>query len=137
MDCFSVSVFTPHQVLAKQLPAESVLLPALDGQINLLENHTHIITSLGTGILSILGDELDSYFSITLGVARVLGRDVTILARVAEVSKEIDEERAQTALKRAMDKLENKELTPEEFVKYSRKVERARLRLHLARMKGD
>ena len=137
MNCFTVDILTPGRVLAKALPAQSILVPTLKGQINLLEGHTHIITRLTTGTLSVFGgsEDPDSHFSITAGTGRVLGEKVTILADVAEGANEIDEERAKRALDNARNMLANKSLSSWEFVKYERKLERAKLRLHLAKMK--
>ena len=135
---FTVDVLTPSQVLAKDWPAESLLLPTSQGQINLLAEHTHIIVRLETGLLSIFGgpNDSDEHFSITTGVGKVLGRKVLILANVAEKAQEIDVERAQRALDHAVRTLEGKEqqLSFQESTKYHRKVERAKLRLHIAKL---
>lgn len=137
MNCFTVDILTPGRILAKSLPAQSILVPTLKGQINLLEGHTHIITRLATGPLSVFGgaDDIDYHFSISTGTGRVLGEKVTIFAEVAEKANEIDEERAKRALDNARSMLENKSLSSWEFAKYERKLERAKLRLHFAKMK--
>ena len=139
MNCFTVDILTPGLVLAREMPAQSILVPTLKGQINLLEGHTHIITRLTTGLLSVFGgsDDPDRHYSITTGTGRVLGEKVTVLVDVAEGANEIDEERAQRALDNARDILENKSLSSWEFAKYERKLERAKLRLHLVKMKSS
>ncbi|MCY4524405.1 MAG: ATP synthase F1 subunit epsilon [Halobacteriovoraceae bacterium] len=139
MNCFTVDILTPGRILARNLPAESVIVPTLKGQINLLEGHTHVITGLSTGLLSVFGgpDDPDHHFSITTGVGKVLGDKITILADVGEEADEIDEERAQRALENAQDILKNKSLSSWEFTKYERKLARARLRLQLVKMKNN
>lgn len=136
MNFFTVDVLTPSKVLAKSCPAESLLLPTSQGQINLLANHTHVIVRLETGLLSVFGgpNDSDHHFSITKGVSKVLGRRILVLANVAERAQEIDVERAQRALDNATRFLEDPNLSFQESVKYRRKVERAKLRLHMAHL---
>ena len=120
--------------MAKDAPAASILVPTKRGQINILENHTHIITSLETGILSIFGssDDPDRHFVVTRGVCKVFGRNIHILSHVAEESHTIDEERAKRALENAQGILSSRNnLSSEEIAKYRNKIERAKLRLQL------
>ena len=135
MSSFIVDILTPDRVLVRNRPAESLLVPTLRGQINLLKGHTHLITRLSTGLLSIFGgpDDLDEHFSVTTGIGRVLGEKISILASVAESSQEIDEQRAQRALENALAVLKEKTLSSHEFIKYTRKVERAKLRLQIVK----
>ena len=131
---FTVSVYTPSRVLAKDVPAESLLVPTVRGQINLLRDHTHIVSRLETGTLSIFGgaDDSNRHFSVTAGICKVLEDKVVILSNAAEESHEIDKERAQKALQNAERVLnESDSLDDDEIVKYRRKVERAKLRLQL------
>lgn len=134
MNYFLVDVLTPYKVLAKAVPAESLLVPTVRGQINLLPEHTHVIAKLDTGTLSLFGgaDDPDRHFSITTGVLKVLGKKITILTNVGEEGKEINLERAQRALKNASDKLLSESLSDDELLKYRRKVERAQLRIQIA-----
>ncbi len=135
MRYFSVDILSPSKIVAKNLQAESLLIPTERGQINVLENHTHLITKLGTGVMSVFGgaDYGDRHFSITTGVCKILDNKIIILSNVAEESTDVDGERAKLALKNAEDKLKNTDgLSLDEIEKYRRKVERARLRIQLA-----
>lgn len=134
MNYFLVDVLTPSKIIAKNVPAESLLIPTTRGQINVLENHTHLVTNLSTGVLSVFGgaDYADRNFVITVGVCKVLENKITILANTSEESTDVDVERAKLALKRAEEKLKYPEgLSAEDLVKYTRKVERAKLRIQL------
>jgi len=135
MNYFTVDILTPSKIVAKNMPAESLLVPTVRGQINILENHTHIVSKLSTGVLSVFGgaDYADRNFSISTGVCKILDNKITILANTSEESVEVDGERAKLALKRAEEKLANSEgLSDEEIEKYQRKVERAKLRIQLS-----
>ncbi len=134
MNNFTVDVLTPYAIVAKDIPAEALLVPTERGQINILKDHTHLVTKLDTGMLSIFGgaDDPDRFFGITTGICKILDHKVTILANVAEEAVEIDKDRAMEALQNAKQRLEESHgLSDEEIDKYRRKEERAKLRIQL------
>lgn len=135
MNHFTVDVLTPNRVVAKNVPAEALLIPTGRGQINVLPNHTHVVTQLSTGMLSIFGgaDDSDRHFSVSHGICKVLEDKIVILSNTSEEQHEINVERSERALKFAEDKLANEALADDDLVKYQRKAERARLRLQLAK----
>lgn len=135
MKYFVVDILTPSKIIAKAIPAESLLIPTVRGQINVLENHTHIVTKLSTGVLTVFGgaDYADRNFIVTDGVCKILENKVTILANTAEESSDVNVERAKLSLQNAEEKLKNTEgLSFEEVDEYVQKAERARLRIQLA-----
>lgn len=134
MKYYTVDILTPSKIVAKNIPAESLLIPTIRGQINVLQDHTHIVSKLDTGMMSVFGgpDYGDRHFSISTGVCKILDNKITILANTSEESTDVNVERAKIALKNAEDKLKNTEgLSLEEVEKYQRKVERAKLRIQL------
>ena len=136
MNQFLVDVLTPEKVVAKDIPGESLLIPTEKGQINVLPSHTHLITRLGTGIVTVFGsaDDPDKEFSVTHGICKVLDNKVTIMTHTSEEKGDIDVERAKRALDRANDELNNNtQLSDEEIVKFRRKAERAALRIQLSK----
>tara|TARA_R110000868_G_scaffold100128_5_gene275431 strand:- start:32033 stop:32458 length:426 start_codon:yes stop_codon:yes gene_type:complete len=135
MNHFTVDVLTPNRVVAKDVPAEALLIPTSRGQINVLPNHTHVVTQLSTGMLSIFGgsDDPDRHFTVTHGICKVLEDKIVILSNTSEEQHEIDADRAIKALKFAEEKLANEALDEEDHVKYHRKAERARLRIQFAK----
>lgn len=135
MNHFTVDVLTPNKVIAKDVPAQSLIIPTIRGEINVLADHTHVITRLSTGQLSIFGgaDDPDRHFSVSHGVCKVLKNKVTILSHTSEENHEINSERAERALKNAQDYLASHDsLSDDEIEKYRRKIERAKLRMQLA-----
>jgi F-type H+-transporting ATPase subunit epsilon len=132
---FSVDILTPNKVLAKNIPAESLLVPSFKGQINILANHTHIITKLDKGTLTVFSDtedEEDRTFFVSDGYCKVLKNKVVILASVGEEVTHIDLERAQKSLEHSLDQLKHKTLSPHEFDELVKKIDKAKLRIHLA-----
>jgi F-type H+-transporting ATPase subunit epsilon len=134
MKYFTVDILTPSKIIAKGIPSESLLIPTTRGQINILENHTHVITKIVPGILSVFGgpDYGDRNFVISTGVCKVLEDRVVILSNTAEESMDVDVERAKLALKNAEDHLRNTDgLTVEDIDRYQQKLERAKIRIQI------
>ncbi|TDJ07942.1 MAG: ATP synthase F1 subunit epsilon [Deltaproteobacteria bacterium] len=130
---FSVDVLTPYKVLAKNLPADSLLVPTSSGEINILRDHTHLVTKLDIGPLTIFGgpDEPDRSFVVTEGICKVMKHKVVILTQVGNEASNIDVDRAMASLTNAQNLLKTESLSPYEFEEATQKVERARLRIHL------
>ena len=66
------------------------------------------MTMLQPGELTIRKGGADSYFTVTGGFMEVLGDRVIILADACEHSEEINEERAQEAMRRAQERIANR-----------------------------
>ena len=134
MNYYTVDVLSPNEIIAKDIPCESLVIPTVRGQINVLPEHTHIITELDNGHMIVFGgaDDPTRSFLITGGICKVLNDKVTILTTAGEEDKDIDLERAKLALENALEHLRKGDLAVDEFEKYERKVERARLRVQIA-----
>jgi F-type H+-transporting ATPase subunit epsilon len=133
---FKLNLFTPKGVVIKDMECNEITIPTVRGEINLLAEHTHILTELSTGILSAKTNTGTRHFSVTSGLCRVLKDTVTILAFTSESADKIDHERAKAAKAKAMDRLAGKEsLSDVDLIKFRRKLERAELRLRLANLK--
>lgn len=134
MKYFTVDILTPSKIIARGIPSESLLIPTTRGQINVLENHTHTITKLAPGILSVFGgpDYGDRSFVLSTGVCKILENKIVILSNTAEESMDVDVERAKLALKNAEEHLRNTDgLTAEEIDKFQQKLERAKIRIQI------
>lgn len=139
MNNYTVDILTPAKIVAQDVPAESLLVPTVAGAINILKDHTHVVSKLEMGIITIFGgaEDPERYFTVASGVCKILDNKVTVLATTAEEDKEVDVERAKVALRNAEEKLYySDEMEDEEIEKYQRKVERARLRLQLVSYRG-
>jgi F-type H+-transporting ATPase subunit epsilon len=136
MNYFTVDLLTPEKVVAKGIPAESLLIPTVRGQINILPHHTHLINRLSTGVLSIFGgaDDPDRHFSVTYGICKVLEDKIIIMSHTSEEQSEISLDRAEQALENAEKHLSSGEaLSDQEIQKFQLKVERAKLRIQLSK----
>ena len=139
MNYFTVDILTPEKIVAKGVPAESLIIPTVRGQINVLPNHTHIINELSTGVLTVFGsaDDPDIDYSVSGGICKVLNDKVIVMTHVAEKNTDIDLERAERALQHAKDKLHSSDevLSDEEIEQYRNKAERAEIRIQLSKTK--
>ena len=81
--------------------------------------------------------EGEKRFCVTHGICKVLENKVTILSTVSENIDDIDLDRAKKSFDNAKKKLSGNEILQEEdSVKYSRKIERAELRIKMALFRG-
>jgi F-type H+-transporting ATPase subunit epsilon len=136
MKYFEVDILTNERVIGRNLPAESLLVPTCRGQINLLPDHTHMISKLDTGIMTIYGgaEYSDRYFMMTSGIIKVLNNKIIILSSTSEEHHEISLKRANEALKNAIEKFNGLQTTDQHIIeKYQRKIKRAQLRMQLAK----
>jgi len=126
-----VDIVTPTKQVATGLKAVMVTLPAAQGELQILPNHRDLLTSLGTGVLTVQADGTDRKFAISYGFAEVRHDKIIVLAETAEESTGIDKDRANKAKKKAEEALLGV-LTKEEFVKQERKLQRAIIRQNIA-----
>ncbi len=135
MSNFKLNIYTPSGIVAEGYLCEELTVPTSTGQINILKNHTHIISKLTTGILTAkLSSGQSRHFTIAGGLLKVLGDGVTILAKTAESAEVINLERAKSAKSKAESRLVDG-VPSVELIKYQRKVERAKNRIKLANLK--
>ena len=87
---------------------DMLIAPGIDGQLGILPRHAPLMTMLQPGELTIRKGGADSYFTVTGGFMEVLGDRVIILADACEHSDEINEERAQEAMRRAQERIANR-----------------------------
>jgi F-type H+-transporting ATPase subunit epsilon len=83
---------------------DMVVAPGAEGQLGILPHHAPLITALSFGelVLQRSGQD-DEYIAIGGGFMEVRPDQVTILADSAERAEEIDEERAEAAMRRAQE----------------------------------
>ncbi len=133
---FKLNLYTPKGVVIRDLECNDIVIPTVRGEINILPEHTHILTELSTGILTAKTPNGVRNFSVTAGLCRVLADTVTILSFTSERAEDVDIERAKSAKAKAMDRLSGKEsLTDVDLIKFRRKLERAEMRLRAANLR--
>jgi F-type H+-transporting ATPase subunit epsilon len=77
-----VSVISPESVLFEG-EAQSVVAPAFDGEVGILENHAPLMTLLGKGELRLGGGGADRRFTIDGGFLQVVDNVVRVVTEKA------------------------------------------------------
>ncbi|MFO7752534.1 MAG: F0F1 ATP synthase subunit epsilon [Desulfobacteraceae bacterium] len=105
---FVLEVVTPDKAVVSE-EVQSVVAPGTEGEFGPLKGHTPFLTSLKIGALRYKDESgRERYLFINSGFAEVLPTKVTILAESAERRKDIEVERAKKAKERAEKRLSDK-----------------------------
>ncbi len=105
---FSVEIVTPERVLFSSDQVVSLTVPAWEGSLGVMAMHAPMVAALRIGVITIkLADGEEVRVSTTGGFMEVADNRAVILCDIAELDKEIDVERAQRALQRALERLRN------------------------------
>jgi len=86
--------------------ADFVKAPGLAGELGVLPRHIPLMTPLKTGEVMVRNEGREQYLFVAGGFLEVLPDKVVILADAAERAEDIDESRAQEAMRRAQQVLE-------------------------------
>ena len=107
---FLLRIITPDRVFYEN-QVEMVEFNTTEGEIGVLPGHIPLTVIIKPGILNITEGEEDKEAALHAGFAEILPDRVTILAEIIEWPDEIDEERAVAARNRAEERLRSR--TPE------------------------
>jgi len=128
----TLELVTPEKV-AWSAPADSVVLPAFEGEMGVLPGHMPFLVQLGAGeVRATVGGETKR-FAVSGGFAEVKGDVVSLFAETAELAGQIDAERAHQALERAKAESTKPGLDPMQLAEIDAAMRRARTRLRVAR----
>ena len=124
-----LEIVTPYgQILGEDV--DEIATSGSEGDFGVLPGHVNFITTLKIGMLTYRkGNEMKFVF-INSGYAEVGPEKVTILADSAEISEDIDVERAKAAMKRAEERLRQQEKI--DVARATAALERATIRVQLA-----
>ncbi len=88
---------------------EFVVVPGENGEIGVLSNHAPLIAALGIGVIRYTENGKVNKIAISGGFIEVVNNKATILANTAEISENINIERAQAAKERAEKRLRERQ----------------------------
>lgn len=109
-DLFKLRIITPDRVFYEG-EAEMVEFNTTEGEIGIYKKHIPMTIIIKPGILTITEESETKTAALHAGFAEILPDQVTIMAEIIEWPVEIDQERAEQAKERAEERLQNK--TPE------------------------
>ena len=101
---FLLEIATPERLLFHDQASEAQI-PAANGYLGILPEHSPVLAELGTGELTFVVGGRRQSLAIDGGWVEVLPDHVRVLANHAERASEIDIQRAQEALHRAQERL--------------------------------
>ncbi len=110
---FHLDIVTPERLLFSG-EVTSVVAPGLSGYFGVMANHQPMIAALSPGVLRIeeaAGGQ--TVMAISGGFFEVSNNRAIVLADTAELSREIDTQRARDAMQRAKDRLMGRTKTDE------------------------
>src|SRR5579859_6766560 len=103
---FPLELVTPERLLFAE-NVQSVRAPGVEGSFGVLAGHAPLLTELMTGLIKVtLANGAEELIATSGGFMQVSREKVIILADSAELSTEIDIERARLALDNARKMLE-------------------------------
>ena len=126
---FLLRIITPDRVFYEN-QVEMVEFNTTEGEIGVLPGHIPLTVIVKPGILNITETEGDKEAALHAGFAEILPDRVTILAEIIEWPEEIDEERAEAAKERAEERLRSR--TPEtDIMRAETALQRAMARIEV------
>ena len=126
-----LEVVTPQKSVVNEA-VQIVMAPGSLGEFGVLVGHTPFMTSLKTGELHYTdAGGTDRYVFVSGGFAEALPDKVTVLAESAERRRDIDMDRAQTALTRAEKRLAEGDNTLD-VIRAKAALARAKVRVEVA-----
>lgn len=132
MHKIELKIVTPEKVLYQEL-VESVSFPTPDGEITILPHHIPIISAVKPGELKIKKDSKEEFFSVTKGVVEIDGKTITFLTDAAERATDVDEKRAEEAIKKAQSIMSEQRQDEEGYAEAMAQMERAMSRMKIAK----
>lgn len=107
---FQLRIITPDRVFYEG-EVDMVEFNTTEGEIGVLPGHIPLTVIIKPGILNIYEAEGEKHAALHSGFVEILPERITILAEIVEWPEEIDENRAEAALRRAEERLRSR--TPE------------------------
>lgn len=128
---FQLRIITPDRVFYEG-EVEMVEFNTTEGEIGVLPGHIPLTVIVKPGILNITEVEGEKQAALHSGFAEILPERITILAEIIEWPEEIDEHRAEAALHRAEERLRGR--TPEtDIARAETALQRAMARIEVLR----
>ena len=127
-----LEIVTPQGLVFSE-EVDEVTATGSEGEFGILPGHVPFVTTLKIGLLSCKIGNSSKHFFVNWGYAEAGAEKVLVLADSAELSDEIDVERAKAAMKRAEERLKQAEHI--DFHRAELALERAVTRIQLGELR--
>ena len=134
MSFFSVSILTPTKVVAKDTPVNGLYVPTCKGQLNILPEHTHLVTMLEVGFLTLFTPNPSELYVVSAGILRILKDKIVILTQTCEKAGELDQDRAKKSYEESLEKLSSGgHISESDYMVLHAKIQKENFRMQLGR----
>ncbi|NIK79407.1 F-type H+-transporting ATPase subunit epsilon [Paenibacillus castaneae] len=130
MSTFLVEIVTPERKVYAET-ANMVSVTGVEGELGILPNHIPLVTPLRIAPVVIKRDNKVDVVAVNGGFIEVRKDKIVILAESAEISTDINIERAEAAKQRAEQRLAAKQQDHIDFRRAELALQRAMNRLHI------
>ena len=110
-----LEIVTPSAVVYSE-DVSLVALPGRQGDMGIYPNHVPSMTKVAAGEVEVTRDGQKEMLAVGEGFAEVTGDRVSILTDMAALEADIDEAKAEEALKAAEDRLKGESLSDEQVI---------------------
>ena len=100
----TLEIVTAERVVYSE-DVDVLIAPGVVGELGILPSHAPLLTIMQPGEIRVDKGEEQTYIAVSGGFLEVIGNKATILADTAERAEEIDEARAEEAVKRAEERI--------------------------------
>ena len=106
---FQLEIITPTQIFTEG-QVSYVRAESPDGQFGIMAKHTPATIALGIGEIKVVKDGKETFYATNGGFADIQKESVLLLVETAEKISDIDKDRAESARKRAQERMKDKEV---------------------------
>jgi F-type H+-transporting ATPase subunit epsilon len=132
MEKVKLEVVTPAKVVLRR-EVDMAVLPGTEGEFGVLIGHAPLLSGIVPGELRYAAGSEKGFVALSAGFVEVFRNGVSVLVDAAEMSAEIDVERAKRALSRAKERLEQDRSSKEiDFLRAENAMKRAMARIRVA-----
>ncbi len=96
-----------HEKVVFDENVDEIYTRSVDGEFGILKNHVPVMTALDIGVTKVKQNAETKYFTTMGGVLQFKDDECIILTTTAESGNDIDVARAEAALRRAKERLED------------------------------
>ncbi len=132
MATLKLEIVTPEKV-AYSDDVDSVVLPAVEGEMGVLPMHIPILTQIKPGELVVTKGGAKQFLAIGEGFVSVDQTSVKVMTDMALASEQIDEGAAEAAVERAREAMTRKDLGSEETAAVQAALAKSLAQLHVKR----
>lgn len=131
MEALRLEIVTPDKVVL-EADVDYVGAPGVDGEFGVLPGHIPLLAALSIGELYYRQGAETHWAFVGGGFAEVSGNTVSVLAEAAELSSDIDVERAKQAQERAQGRLQTPGKADVDMARATAALKRAIARIRVA-----